>query len=132
MGDNELVSATPGELARAAARAPFTRRSRREIGYGLAGLVPAAAGFLLIVTLLTAGVLLTVTLIGTFVGLLVLVLTLRLARRLGSLDRRLAGRLLGADIRPRRRRSVPAAGCCAGWTPGSATAPPGGPWPTWC
>jgi signal transduction histidine kinase len=98
VGDNELVSATAGELAHAAARAPFTRRSRQEIGYGLAGLVPAAVGFFVIVALLAAGALLTVSLVGTFVGLLVLVLTLRLARRLGSLDRRLAGRLLGADI----------------------------------
>jgi hypothetical protein len=93
--DNDVVSHDAGELARAALRAPASRRARRELGYCLAGLLPAVAGFAVVAVLLTGGAGLTVTLLGTFPGLLVLVLTLRLARRLGALHRRIAGRLLG-------------------------------------
>ena len=102
------MSATAEELGRAAVRAPFARRARREIGYALAGAVPAVVGFALILFLLVAGAGLTVTLLGTVPGLLVLVLTLRLARRLGVWQRWLARRTLGdqfaapAPFRPGR------------------------------
>jgi signal transduction histidine kinase len=92
--DNDRVSATLGELARAAARAPFARRSGRELCYAAAGAVPALAGFMLIMVLLVAGAGLTVTLLGAVPGLLVLVLMLRLARLLGALHRWLAWRTL--------------------------------------
>jgi signal transduction histidine kinase len=92
------MSAAADELARAAGRAPFARRARRELGYALAGAVPAVAGFALILSLLMAGAGLTVTLLGTVPGLLVLVLTLRLARRLGVLQRWLARRTLGGQF----------------------------------
>jgi signal transduction histidine kinase len=88
------MTATAEELGRAAARAPFARRARRELGYALAGAVPAVVGFALILFLLVAGAGLTVTLLGTVPGLLVLVLTLRMARRLGVLQRWLARRTL--------------------------------------
>jgi signal transduction histidine kinase len=52
-------------------------------------------GFALTVVLLAAGGLLTVSLVGTVPGLLILVAALRLARWLGSVHCRLAGRLLG-------------------------------------
>lgn len=97
-GDNDVVSVTAGEVLRAALRAPAGRAARRELGYCLAGLVPSLAGFAVVALLLTAGAGLTVTLLGTFPGLLVLVLTLRLARRLGGLHRRLAGWLLGEQF----------------------------------
>jgi signal transduction histidine kinase len=102
------MSVTAEELGRAAVRAPFARPARRELGYALAGVVPAVVGFALILALLVAGAGLTVTLLGTVPGLLVLVLTLRLARRLGALQRRLARRTLGdqfaapAPFRPGR------------------------------
>jgi len=102
------MSVTAEELGRAAARAPFARRARREIGYALAGAVPAVVGFALVLSLLVAGAGLTVTLLGTVPGLLVLVLTLRLARRVGVLQRWLARRTLGdqcaapAPFRPGR------------------------------
>ena len=96
--DNGAVSTTADGLVRAAARAPFTGRAWREVLYAVAGLVPAAVGFWLVVTLLIGGTLLTVSLIGTFIGLLVLVLTLRLSCRLGSLHRRIASRLLRAEF----------------------------------
>jgi signal transduction histidine kinase len=92
------MSMTAEELGRAAVRAPFARQARREVGYALAGAVPAVAGFALTLFLLAAGAGLTVTLLGTVPGLLVLVLTLRLARRLGALQRWLARRILGGDF----------------------------------
>jgi signal transduction histidine kinase len=85
-------------LVGAALRAPFTRRTLGEIGYALAGLIPAWAGALVVVSLLGLGALATVSLAGTFAGLLLLVVTLRLARGLGSLNRRLARRLLGQEF----------------------------------
>jgi signal transduction histidine kinase len=92
------MSLTAEELGRAAVRAPFARQARRELGYALAGAVPAVVGFALILSLLLAGAGLTVTLLGTVPGLLVLVLTLRLARRLGRLQRWLARRTLGSQF----------------------------------
>ena len=92
------MSMTADELVRAALRAPFARRARRELGYCLAGVPPSLIGFAVITILLIGGTGLTVTLLGTFPGLLVLVLTLRLARRLGGLYRRIAARLLGGQF----------------------------------
>jgi signal transduction histidine kinase len=92
------MSEAPGELARAAVRAPFARRARRELCYAAAGALPAVAGFALMLALLVAGVGFTVTLVGAVPGLLVLVLMLRLARRLGRLQRWLARRVLGGQF----------------------------------
>jgi signal transduction histidine kinase len=92
------MSLTAEELGRAAVRAPFGGQARRELGYALAGAVPAVVGFMLILSLLLAGAGLTVTLLGTVPGLLVLVLTLRLARRLGVVQRWLARRTLGTQF----------------------------------
>ena len=88
------MSGANGELRQVMLRAPFALRARREARYALAGLVPAGLGALFLAALFGAGLLLTASLVGTFLGLLVLVLTLRLARGLGRLHRRLAGRLL--------------------------------------
>jgi signal transduction histidine kinase len=96
--DNDQVSITARGAAGTGLWTPFTRRSARELGYCLAGALPSVAGFMVIMTLLVTGAGLTVTLLGTFIGLLVLGATLALARRLGRLHRRLARRLLGADI----------------------------------
>ena len=93
-----MVTTTPAELGRAIVRAPFTRRAWRELTYSLASLALGWAGCLLLLGMLGTGTLLTVSLAGTFVGLLVLALTLRLARGLGSLYRRLAGRILGREF----------------------------------
>ena len=92
------MSETPGELARAAVRAPFARRARRELIYAAAGALPAVAGFALMLALLVTGVGFTVTLVGAVPGLLVLVVTLRLARRLARLQRWLARRALGGQF----------------------------------
>jgi signal transduction histidine kinase len=97
---NEAMGATAGELARAAVRAPFGLRARREAIYALAAQVPAWLGFAVIVLLLAGGTLLTVSLAGTFIGLVVVASTVRLARVIGSWDRRLATRILGGEFAP--------------------------------
>ncbi len=75
-------------------RAPFTRRTVRELLYcgigGTAGLI----GFLVILVVLIFGLTISVSVLGTVIGLLLLTLATRLGRRLGGLHRRLAGWLL--------------------------------------
>jgi len=95
---NGVMGRPPGELVRVVLRAPFTRRTMREMGYALAAGLTAWMGCLLVAGLLGAGALLTVSLIGTFIGLLLLVTTLRVALRLGKLYRWTARRLLGAQV----------------------------------
>jgi signal transduction histidine kinase len=79
-------------------RAPLTRRTRRELLYcgfgGLAGVV----GFWLTLLLLVSGFGVSASILGTVVGLLLMTVALRVSRRLGSLHRRLAGRLLGERV----------------------------------
>ena len=103
---------------RAAARAPFTARARRELAF-CAAEVPLGLA-VLVVPVVLMGLPLAVTLLAyetdpahrqsqpaglvSFLGpaallvLVALVLLPRLARRLGSAHRRLAGRLLGAQV----------------------------------
>ncbi len=84
-------------------RAPLTRRTRRELLYcGLGGLA-GVAGFWITVVLLVSGFTVSASILGTVVGLLLMTVGLRVSRRLGSLHRRLAARLLGyrVDAPPR-------------------------------
>ena len=75
-------------------RAPFTRRTVRELLYcGVAG-VAGVAGFLITVLMLAAGLTISASVLGTVVGLLLLTLALRVSRRLAGLHRRLAWWLL--------------------------------------
>ena len=79
-------------------QAPLTRRNGRELLYcGLGGLA-GVAGFLITVVLLALGLTISASVLGTVVGLLLITLTLRLARRLGSLHRRLSNRLPGQQV----------------------------------
>jgi len=76
-------------------RAPFTRRTVRELLYcGLGGLA-GVAGFWITVVLLFAGFGISASVLGTVVGLLLMTVGLRVSRRLGALHRRLASWLLG-------------------------------------
>jgi signal transduction histidine kinase len=84
--------------ARRIAAAPLTGRAWREVLYCVAAVALGVPGFFATVALLAVGSLLTVSLIGAFPGLLVLAAALRMARWLGSVRRRLAGRLLGQHI----------------------------------
>ncbi|HEY1641271.1 MAG TPA: sensor domain-containing protein [Streptosporangiaceae bacterium] len=102
---------SPRAVARAAVQAPFTRRAGREVLFSLAGLPFVAASPLVLfflavdLTLLAAGTgrgnpsRAGVAIAGAGVGLLlVLLVSTRAARRLGSLQRRLATRLLGMHV----------------------------------
>jgi signal transduction histidine kinase len=78
--------------------APLTRRTRRELLYcGLGGLA-GVAGFWITLALLVSGFGVSASILGTVVGLLMMTVALRVSRRLGSLHRRLAGRLLGQRV----------------------------------
>lgn len=93
LGDGALAT-----VARAAVRAPFTQRAWAELAYCVLGFPLAVAGLVVIVALLGIGAGLTITLVGATLGLLVLVTTLRAGRGLGTVHRRLAGRLLGERV----------------------------------
>jgi signal transduction histidine kinase len=80
-------------------RAPLTRRTRRELLYCLVGGLAGVAGFVLTVLLLGSGLSVSASVLGAVVGLLMLTLALRVARRLGSLHRRLVNRFLGYQVR---------------------------------
>ncbi len=92
------AQSTAGPLARRTAMVPLDGRTWREVLYCVASVALSVPGFMLTVFLLAAGGLLTVSLVGTVPGLLILVAALRLARWLGSVHCRLAGRLLSAHI----------------------------------
>jgi signal transduction histidine kinase len=111
MSDMAPVTATPPSasrpgggalpalaIARAAVRAPFTRRAWAELAYCLAGVPLGLLGAIAILVLLAIGTGLTATLVGTIPGLLLLVATLGAARGLGGLQRRLARALLGMRV----------------------------------
>jgi signal transduction histidine kinase len=75
-------------------RAPFTRRTVRELLYcGLGGLA-GAIGFCITIVMLALGLTISASVLGTVIGLLLLTLALRVSRRLGALHRRLAAWLL--------------------------------------
>jgi Putative sensor len=79
-------------------RAPFTRRSVRELLYCGFGGVAGVAGFCITIVLLVFGVTISASVLGTVIGMLLLNLTMRVGRRLGGLHRFLARRLLGYRV----------------------------------
>jgi signal transduction histidine kinase len=79
-------------------RAPFTRRTVRELLYCGFGGVTGVIGFSITVVMLALGLTISVSVLGTVVGLLLLILALRVSRRLGGLHRRLASWLLRYQV----------------------------------
>lgn len=77
-------------------RAPAERRTWAELLYGILSLLLATVGFLFVVVTFALGAALSVT----FIGLPVLALNGLTARRLGEVQRRLAGALLDEEIAP--------------------------------
>jgi signal transduction histidine kinase len=88
----------PRTLAERALGAPFSLRARREIRYCLVSLPLGIAGCAAVAWVLGPSLLVAGSVVGTVVGLLGVVLALRIARRLGSLYRRVAARLLDEQI----------------------------------
>ena len=79
-------------------RAPFTRRTVRELLYCVFGGLAGVAGFCITLVLLGSGLTVSASVLGTVVGLLLLTVALRVSRRLGALHRRLASWLLGYQV----------------------------------
>ena len=79
-------------------RAPFTRRTVRELLYCGIGGITGVIGFSITVVMLALGLTISVSILGTVVGLLLLTLALRVSRRLGGLHRRLAWWLLRYQV----------------------------------
>jgi signal transduction histidine kinase len=85
--------------ATTALRAPFTRRTARELAFCLIGVLLGLADLALAVALLAPGTALSVArAVATVAVLLPLVLATGTARRLGAAQRRLAARLLGERV----------------------------------
>ena len=95
-------------------REPFTRRARKERWYSFLSLPLAIAGFVFTVITVTAGLGMSGSLTGMLVGLPLLVVSSLGARKLGAVNRGLAGRL------PPRR-------CTRGQVPGAPPRPRGCP-----
>ena len=88
-------------LARAALRAPFTRRARDELLFCLAGVLVGLAVLGVVVALLVPGTARSVVRAVAIVAVLLpLALATGLGRWLGAAHRRLAERLLGERVRP--------------------------------
>ena len=86
-------------LARAALRAPLTRRARDELLFCLAGVLVGLAVLAVVVALLVPGTARSVIRAGAIVAVLLpLALATGLGRRLGAAHRRLAERLLGERV----------------------------------
>ena len=81
-------------------RAPFTRRTVRELLYCGFGGVAGVVGFWITLLLLVFGLTISVSILGTVIGLLLLTLALRVGKRLGGLHRRLASWLLRYRVDP--------------------------------
>jgi signal transduction histidine kinase len=84
--------------AGAVARAPFSRRTYRDLLFCLISVPLAIAGFAATVLLLAPGVVLSISIVGTMLGLPLIVLAFRAALGAAGLNRRLAGWLLATRV----------------------------------
>ena len=98
-------------------RAPFTRETGRQVEYAVLGLLLAITGFVFVAVAFTVGLGLSLSFAGMLVGLPLLMVALLGARRLGAVNRRLAGRAAGRAGRARRRR------CAASLAPSAGSGP---------
>src|ERR1700727_2024554 len=81
-------------------RAPFTRETGRQVEYAVLGLALAIPGCVFVAVAFTVGLGLSLSFAGMLLGLPLLMVALLGARRLGAVNRRLAGRLLGVQVEP--------------------------------
>jgi Putative sensor len=87
----------PG-LAPAMVRAPFLRRTYRDLLFCLISVPLGVIGFVLTVALLVPGGVITASVIGFLLGLVLITLALGLARQAARLHRQLAHWLLGERV----------------------------------
>ena len=104
-------------------REPFTRQARRERQYAALGFLLAIPCFVFVVAAIAVGLGLSLSFAGMLIGLPLLTVSLMGARKLGAVNRRLAGRLLGQQVAPppppRRQPGV------VGWFRAGLTDPAG-------
>ena len=89
----------PAERAAGAARA-VQPACRREAEYTALSLLLAIPGFVFVVVAITVGLGLSLSFAGMLVGLPLLTVSLLGARKLGAVNRALAGRMLGQQVAP--------------------------------
>jgi hypothetical protein len=88
------------QTARKLLQAPFTRETGRQVEYAVLGLLLAITGFVFVAVAFTVGLGMSLSFAGWLVGLPLLMVALLGARRLGAVNRRLAGRLAGVQVEP--------------------------------
>ena len=81
-------------------REAFTRRAIRERRYAVLSLLLAIPGFVFVAVAIVAGLGLSLSFAGMLVGLPLLTVALAGARKLGTVNRALAGRMLGQQVAP--------------------------------
>ena len=81
-------------------REAFTRRAIRERRYAVLSLLLAIPGFVFVAVAIVAGLGLSLSFAGMLVGLPLLTVALAGARQLGTVNRALAGRMLGQQVAP--------------------------------
>ena len=104
-------------------REPFSRRAIRERRYAALTFLLAIPGFVFVVVAIIVGLGLSLSFAGMLVGLPLLTVALLGARKLGAVNRALAGRMLGQQVAPppppRRQPGV------VGWIRAGLTDPAG-------
>jgi signal transduction histidine kinase len=91
---SDELEAKVREMARTVWSTPFTKQTRSELLYFVAGTAIAGAGLAFVAITMAAGVVLAIT----FIGLAVVGLSIRGARGIGGIHRGLARRILGEEI----------------------------------
>jgi len=81
-------------------REPFTRHARRERQFAALSFLLGIPAFVFVVVAITVGVGLSLSFAGMLIGLPLLTGSLLGARKLGAVNRRLAGRFLGQQVAP--------------------------------
>jgi signal transduction histidine kinase len=81
-------------------REPFTRQVTRERRYAALSFLLAIPCFVFVVVAITVGFGLSLSFAGMLIGLPLLTVSLMGARKLGAVNRRLTGRLLGQQVQP--------------------------------
>jgi len=81
-------------------REPFSRRAIRERRYAALSFLLAIPGFAFVVVAIIVGLGLSLSFAGMLVGLPLLTVALLGARKLGTVNRALAGRMLGQQVAP--------------------------------
>jgi len=81
-------------------REAFTRRAIRERRYAALSFLLAIPGFVFVVVAITVGLGLSLSFAGMLIGLPLLTVSLLGARKLGTVNRALAGRMLGHQVAP--------------------------------